>query len=96
MVISVGSGFSATGYTIVASEGAAAELWHRCIEQVHYSSLRASGSSCLLLQHVLCKGTCSARCRSISRPNCPGTQASCAVIAVVIGLGKSTSSLVYL
>ena len=34
MVISVGSGFSASGYTIVASEGAAAELWHRCFEQV--------------------------------------------------------------
>ncbi|CAK0742478.1 hypothetical protein CVIRNUC_001399 [Coccomyxa viridis] len=33
VVISVGSGFSASGYTIVASEGAAAELWHRCVEQ---------------------------------------------------------------
>lgn len=34
VVIAAGSGFSAQGYTIVASEGAAAEFWQRCIKQV--------------------------------------------------------------
>lgn len=34
VVIVVGSGFSAQGYSVVASEGAAAEFWQRCIEQV--------------------------------------------------------------
>lgn len=34
VVISVSSGFSVQGYTVIASEGAAAEFWQRCIKQV--------------------------------------------------------------
>lgn len=34
VVICASSGFSACGYTIVASEGAAAEFWQRCVKQV--------------------------------------------------------------
>ena len=34
VVIAGGSGFSAQGYTVVASDGAAAEFWQRCIQQV--------------------------------------------------------------
>ena len=34
VVIVVGSGFSAQGYSVVASEAAAAEFWQRCIQQV--------------------------------------------------------------
>ncbi len=45
VVISVGSGFSASGYTIVASEGAAAELWHRCVEQVHCPASEPQGAA---------------------------------------------------
>lgn len=41
VVISVGSGFSAQGYTVVASESAAAEFWQRCIKQVQHSDVIA-------------------------------------------------------
>lgn len=34
VVISVSSGFSTQGYTVIASEGAAADFWQRCIKQV--------------------------------------------------------------
>ena len=46
VVIAVGSGFSGQGYTIVASEAAAAEFWQRCIEKVQPLADTAYKSPC--------------------------------------------------
>ena len=52
VVIAAGSGFSTEGYTIVASEGAAAEFWQRCIKQVQpWPSPRLAPGVCVLSAH---------------------------------------------
>ena len=47
VVIAVGSGFSAQGYTVIASDGAAAEFWQRCVQKVDTlpDTLCSTGSS---------------------------------------------------